>query len=190
MAEMIANPSATSATAAPSVADKATATPATSTTTTSRKATATKSGNEGESIVEKVKRIIPGLAPKGDGDGAAAAPSSSSKSRSRSNKKKAGQATTSSGAAATGIAGADDPALASALTENAPAPSELPEGLVEKRPAQLTLNGGTADDGLNAEERAALEHKRFSPASVVQKRMKANGKKLVRDLASSLVTLC
>lgn len=187
MAEMTANPSATSVTAAAPVVDKPSATPATS---TAKKATATKSGNEGESIVEKVKRIIPGLAPKGDGDGAAAAPSSSSKSRSRSSKKKAGQATTSSGAAATGIAGADDPALASALTETAPAPSELPEGLVEKRPAQLTLNGGTADDGLNAEERAALEHKRFSPASVVQKRMKANGKKLVRDLASSLVMLC
>lgn len=188
MAEMTANPSVTSPTAAAPVVDKPSAAPATSTT---KKATATKSGNEGESIVEKVKRIIPGLGPKGDGDGAAAAPSSSSsKSRSRSSKKKAGQATTSSGAAATGIAGADDPALASALTETAPAPSELPEGLVEKRPAQLTLNGGTADDGLNAEERAALEHKRFSPASIVQKRMKANGKKLVRDLASSLVTLC
>lgn len=134
-------------------------------------------------LLETVKRYIPGLAATPDQAGApGAAAAKAKRSRNRGPKKTAAAATT------TDIAGAQDPALASALTDHAPSQSELPDSLVsggaageKRRPAALngsSLLPGTTVGG-DEEDAAALEQRKLNPTAAVQKRLRATGKKLV-----------
>lgn len=147
----------------------ATATPAPASVTSKPAAEQTTT----EKVVETVKRYIPGLAKQPDPAG----PVKPAAKRSRSTKSKK---------ATSVVAGADDPALATATLAEAPEKSELPDSLVvpsSNRPAPLSVNGdgaGSGPAGLTDEELAALQHKRFSPVLAVQKKIRANNKKLVR----------
>lgn len=152
-----------------------------STTTTTAKKSAEEPAKT-ETLTEKVLRYIPGLGASSSAERPGLG--GAGKQRSRSSRKK--KATPGTGAAG------DDPALATALSAEAPASGELPDELVaptsaggKHRPAAL-LNGGKEEGGMTAEELAVLEHKRFSPALVAQKRLKVVAKKLVRFCAHDI----
>lgn len=159
--------------------------PASATTTTTTNATKPgKSGNkaskettngtsssqtEKPSVIEQVKRIIPGLKSKDDNTKAANANTGGSK---RNRGRKAGAANTTGSA----VANADDPALATANLESAPSREELPESLQAR-----TRNGEglTIATGKDEEQQLQPELKRFSAAAIITKRLRTHNKKLV-----------
>ena len=180
-------PPALAASEAPAPAAAATAAPTTTSSSDNVKAPATTQKKETaqpstvESVVASVKRYIPGLNRE---PSETASTTAASKKRNRPKKAAATAAATTD----KDIKGASDPALATATLETAPDKSELPDSLTvgggaggaagaKARPA--ALNGGAND--LSQDELAALEQKRFSPAALVQKRLKVNNKKLVRS---------
>lgn len=169
---------AAAATTTTSSSDSVKAAPAPA--TTQKKETAQPSTVE--SVVASVKRYIPGL----NREPSETTATSTGASKKRNRPKKAAATATDKD-----IKGASDPALATATLETAPDKSELPDSLTvgsggaggaggaagaKARPA--ALNGGAND--LSQDELAALEQKRFSPAALVQKRLKVNNKKLQR----------
>ena len=121
------------------------------------------------SVIEQVKRYIPGLGSKDEPSKTA----SSKRKKSSNNKKSTG---------ATDIAHAKDPALATATLETAPSRDELPKelranGTAKTRPAGL--NGGSSP--VVEEE---TDSKKFSAAYYVQKRLRTNNKKIVSFICS------
>ena len=138
------------------------------------------------SIVETVKRFIPGL-----GGSAAPAAEASKPKRSRGAKK---------GKQDVNLKTSNDAAHDAATLESAPSRDQVPDSLQANlastnnvkgsKPTSLSLlNGGSSstpggggeDGSLTASEQALLDSKRsFSPSSIVQKRLKANNKKLQR----------
>lgn len=120
------------------------------------------------SVIEQVKRYIPGLGPKDE-------PKATSK-RKKSGKKTGTPATASS----VDVAHAKDPALATATLETAPSRDELPKELqAGSRPRIAGLNGTPVEEESDA--------KKFSAAAYVQKRLRANNKKIVSCPASMLM---
>lgn len=109
------------------------------------------------SVLEQVKRYIPGLGSKDE-------PSKTSK------RKKSGKKTGTS--SSTDVAHAKDPALATATLETAPSREDLPKELqASGRPRIVGLNGTPVED--------EADTKKFSAAAYVQKRFRANNKKIV-----------
>lgn len=116
------------------------------------------------SVIEQVKRYIPGLGSKDE-------PAKSSK------RKKSGKKT---GTATAGdVAHAKDPALATATLETAPSREQLPKELQAagngngsaSRPRIAGLNGTPIEE--------EPDTKKFSAAAYVQKRLRTNNKKIV-----------
>lgn len=120
------------------------------------------------SVMEQVKRYIPGLGSKDE-------PAKAGK------RKKSGKKTTSS-APAVDIAHAKDPALATATLETAPSREELPKELqASGKPRIAGLNGTSVE--------SEVDTKKFSAAAYVQKRLRTNNKKIV-SLIWRLLGLC
>lgn len=109
------------------------------------------------SVIEQVKRYIPGLGTKDE-------PAKTSK------RKKSGKKPSSTAA---DVARAKDPALATATLETAPSREELPKELQASggKPRIAGLSGTPVED--------EADTKKFSAAAYVQKRLRTNNKKIV-----------
>ena len=142
----------------------AAATPATATTASKQDATVSAASKDNAaiakpSVLEQVKRYIPGLGSKDE-------PSKASK------RKKSGKKTTTSTSSVVDVAHAKDPALATATLETAPSREDLPKELqASGRPRIAGLNGTPVED--------EADSKKFSAAAYVQKRFRSNNKKIV-----------
>lgn len=143
----------------------------------------TKSQGLTATVVQATKKYIPGLGAQPDKPGATAPSGGGASKRSKGSRKAK-------------IANANDPALQTALTAEAPEKNELPKELIDDKaptgtganagaatkthPTLSSTNGNAAGDvQMTSEELEVLQQKRFSPVLIIQKRLRAHNKKLV-----------
>lgn len=150
-------------------------------------------------IVETVKRFIPGLGSK-EQQQQQQQPEATKAKRSRGSKNKSHSNSHSNSTivnnATVDLKKSDDAAHDAASLEQAPARDMVPDSLLapsrsttnKVKPANILLNGNGDAKGQDvASDETVAEtatKPRFSPAAIIQKRLKANNKKLVRGRAA------